>query len=110
MQQDAKQVLRAFRPMRIMLPVLIGLGVVLFMLINESRSKDIFNITWTWNTTRWIGLALLMMVVRDLSYMIRIRVLTDNQINWYRSFVVIMLWEFASALAPGIIGGGFFFA
>ncbi|MBK6756088.1 MAG: hypothetical protein IPG69_21475 [Flavobacteriales bacterium] len=25
-------------------------------------------------------------------------------------FVVVMLWEFSSALAPGLIGGGFLFA
>ena len=42
--------------------------------------------------------------------MIRIRALTDNEINWKSSFIVIMLWEFASALAPGMLGGGFFFA
>ena len=50
------------------------------------------------------------MVVRDGAYMIRIRALTDNEINWRSSFIVIMLWEFASALAPGMLGGGFFFA
>jgi uncharacterized protein (TIRG00374 family) len=50
------------------------------------------------------------MVVRDGAYMIRIRALTDNEISWKSSFIVIMLWEFASALAPGLLGGGFFFA
>lgn len=48
---------------------------------------------------------LLMMAIRDLAYMYRIRVLTDNQISWRNSFDVIMLWEFSSAVTPGIVGG-----
>jgi hypothetical protein len=49
-------------------------------------------------------------VVRDLAYMYRIKVLTSNELNWRRAFDVIMLWEFASAVAPMILGGGFAFA
>jgi uncharacterized protein (TIRG00374 family) len=37
--------------------------------------------------------------------MYRIRVLTDYELSWGRSFRVIMLWEFASALSPSIVGG-----
>jgi len=67
-------------------------------------------VQWTWTSTFWMVLAALSVVVRDYAYMIRIRHLTDRQLNWWRTFVIIMLWEFASALAPGIIGGGFLFA
>lgn len=108
--EEAKQVLRTFRPIRIIIPVAIGLGVVLYLLWHDSDKEAILNINWTWDSFWWLMLAIFMMAVRDGSYIVRIRVLTDNQINWYRSFVVIMLWEFASASAPGIIGGGFFFA
>ena len=46
-----------------------------------------------------------MMACRDLAYMYRIRVLTDNEISWRNSFDTIMLWEFASAISPSIVGG-----
>jgi len=49
--------------------------------------------------------ALLMMVVRDAAYMWRIRVLTDKALTWRQSFRVIMIWEFASAMTPGVVGG-----
>lgn len=55
-------------------------------------------------------MALLAMVVRDVAYMLRIRALTDQELDWWRSFTVIMLWEFASAVVPGMLGGGFVFA
>ena len=37
--------------------------------------------------------------------MFRIRVLTDKALSWRHSFDVIMLWEFASALTPSVVGG-----
>jgi glycosyltransferase 2 family protein len=93
-----------------MLPILIGLGAATFLLVKNFDKKAFDNINWTWTSLFWLVIALLMMVVRDGAYMIRIRALTDKQLNWRSAFNVIMLWEFASALAPGMLGGGFFFA
>jgi uncharacterized protein (TIRG00374 family) len=45
------------------------------------------------------------MVGRDFFYMLRIRLLTNKELTWKSSFSVIMLWEFASALSPGVVGG-----
>ena len=93
-----------------MLPVLIGLAVTVWLIYREFDANVFSRINWTTGSTLWIGLAVISVVVRDLAYMVRIRELTDNHLNWYRSFIVIMLWEFSSALAPGMIGGGFLFA
>jgi glycosyltransferase 2 family protein len=46
-----------------------------------------------------------MMVFRDLAYMVRIRMLTNRQLSWKQSMNVILVWEFASALTPGVVGG-----
>jgi hypothetical protein len=48
---------------------------------------------------------ILMMLLRDAAYMYRIRLLTDRAISWRKSFDVIMLWEFASAISPSVVGG-----
>ncbi len=155
MELQPKEVLKAFRLRRVMLPVFLGLGVT-FYLIFSGFSKPIFlksvpgkgeyvwqdnnhnkrqeadefvkspdntgdymkqnylesikSINWTWISTFWICITLLMMVVRDFAYMVRIRVLTESQITWGRSFIVIMVWEFASAVVPALLGGGFVFA
>src|SRR5690554_1574229 len=63
------------------------------------------DIDWTRYSTMWIFMALLGMVFRDVAYMYRIRVLTDDDLSWKQSFNVIMLWEFASALTPSVVGG-----
>ena len=62
-------------------------------------------INWTGQSVFWIFMALVFMVGRDLAYMLRIRILTQKRLSWKSSFNVIMLWEFASALSPGVVGG-----
>lgn len=46
-----------------------------------------------------------MVALRDIGYMIRIRILTDNHLSFRQAFDVIMLWEFASAATPSVVGG-----
>ena len=46
-----------------------------------------------------------MIALRDFAYMVRIRILTDYKISWRNSFDTIMLWEFASAITPSVVGG-----
>ncbi|MGV9012688.1 MAG: lysylphosphatidylglycerol synthase transmembrane domain-containing protein [Flavobacteriales bacterium] len=43
--------------------------------------------------------------LRDFGYIIRLRILTDGEFGWKRSFQVIALWEFATAVAPAVVGG-----
>lgn len=110
MQTDEHSVLKQFSSRRFLLPVAIGLAVAGFLIFRNFDKNSFANINWTWASSIWLLMALFSVVVRDLAYMVRIRVLTNNDLTWYRSFIVIMLWECSSALAPGIIGGGFFFA
>lgn len=110
MKEQPGDVLEYVKPKRILIPILIGLGVSTFLLIRNFKPEAFEGIEWTWRSTFWIGMALMMVVIRDLAYMYRIRVLTENELSWRRAFDVIMLWEFASAIAPAALGGGFAFA
>jgi glycosyltransferase 2 family protein len=71
----------------------------------ETVGDTLRSITWNKHAFFWLGIALLAMVGRDFFYMVRIRILTKKRLTWSRSFIVIMLWEFASALSPGVVGG-----
>lgn len=73
-----------------------------YKLTYKDTLKDI---NWTKYSYVWLALAIIMMAVRDIAYMYRIRVLTDNKLSWKKSFDVIMLWEFASAITPSVVGG-----
>ena len=71
----------------------------------QTVKEAISSIEWTAHTAIWLIIAMLFVVGRDLFYIIRIRLLTHNELSWKKSFRVIMLWEFASAITPGVVGG-----
>lgn len=71
----------------------------------ESITDVLSEINWSSSTFFWLFIALICMVGRDFFYMWRIRLLTNEHLSWKKSFSVIMLWEFASALSPGVVGG-----
>ncbi len=105
MDLQQKKILNFFRFRRIAVPIVIGLGVASYMLFRSFDLEAFSRINWTRASYGNLFLSVMLMVVRDLAYMYRLRVLTDGQISWRRSFDVIMLWEFASAVTPSIIGG-----
>lgn len=103
MEQD--KFLRTLRPSRIIYPILIGLGAAGFMLYSDFEFSALETIKWNWHAGIWALIAVSMMLVRDGAYMYRIKVLTSDALSWKQSFQVIMLWEFASAITPSIVGG-----
>lgn len=94
---------RFFSAPRIILPVLLGLGVIGYMLY---RNYDPGQLDILVNASLfWIAMTLLVLFVRDFGYMYRIRFLTDKSLSWRQSFNVVMLWEFASCVLPSLVGG-----
>ena len=104
-----KNPLSLFSFKRILLPLLIGIGVAVLLILkdikNDSSAITDILINWTWASTFFLFLALCFGVMRDLMYMYRIRLLSDKQLTWKQSFQVIMLWEFGSAITPSVVGG-----
>lgn len=92
---------------RIIWVLLICLGLSVFLFYREFSKA---NVDWSliqFNSKSLIFLfcALVMMLFRDLAYMVRIRILTNKVLSWKKCFNVIFLWEFASAVTPGVVGG-----
>ena len=99
------QLVRNLKPGKIILPVLIGLAVVGWFIFAEIDADTLSILEFTWKSVFWIFVAWLFMVGRDLGYIIRIRVLTNNELTWRQAFRVIMLWEFTTAITPSTVGG-----
>jgi uncharacterized protein (TIRG00374 family) len=104
-QEKEVSSLLSYRRIFIVLLICVSISVLLFY--NEfSKSKiDWSLITFTPSSILFLFLALLMMVFRDFAYMVRIRLLSDKILSWKQSMNVILLWEFASAITPGVVGG-----
>lgn len=71
----------------------------------QTVSDSLKQISWSGASYVWIIAAIVFMVSRDFFYIVRIRLLTKNQLDWRAATYVILLWEFASAVSPGVVGG-----
>ena len=102
---QSKNVFKILNPNRVWIPIMFGLGIVMFMFYNDPdltpvKLKLIFDAD-----VLPVVLALVVLAVRDAGYIYRIRVLTDKKLSWMGSVYVIILWEFSSAVTPSIVGG-----
>lgn len=103
---EKPDVLSFFKLRRILIPLILGFGVSAYLLFwNNDGLSSIADISWTKGALMWLFVAICLMVIRDLAYMLRLRILSDNELTWKQCFQIIMLWEFASAISPGAIGG-----
>lgn len=100
-----KEVISKIRPQNIVLPVIIGLMIVAYLIKREFSGDSFTELAFSSKSFVFLGIALCCMIFRDLGYMIRIRILTENDLTWKKAFRVIMLWEFTSAISPSTIGG-----
>jgi len=105
MSDGSQKVLRKIRPTRIILPMIIGLGVIFYLLYKEFDPNAFYVLTFTWFTLLFLIISLIMMACRDVGYMIRLRILAGKELSWRKIFNIIMLWEFTSAITPSAIGG-----
>lgn len=105
MEESEKKLTRKISPYKIIYPIIIGLSVVSYMLYKEFDITAFEQITFTWISILWLLVAILCMCIRDLGYIIRIRVLSGDRLNWIQATRIIFLWEFTSAVTPSVIGG-----
>ncbi|MCB0379857.1 MAG: flippase-like domain-containing protein [Flavobacteriales bacterium] len=101
----SNKVSNVFSVKKVVIPIFIGLLVAGYFLWKKTDWETFKQIVWSYKVFGWLLVAIVMMVIRDFAYMIRIRILTDNHLSWRNSFNVIMLWEFASAITPSVVGG-----
>ncbi len=105
MSNKPKEIAKTFSGWRIFIAVLLGLSVSFYLMLRDFDIDSYKSIHWSFKAISFIIIAIFFEALRDLAYMYRIRLMTDKAIGWKKSFQVIMLWEFASALTPSVVGG-----
>ncbi len=116
---DAQRIRSALSPGKVLLPLALGLAAAWWLLDAslddvvrdpatgaQTTTRELLQqFTWSVQATWALGGALLCVLIRDFAYMLRLRVLGLGQLNWRSAFSSILLWEFASALTPSVVGG-----
>lgn len=100
---------KIFSYWKIILPVIIGLGVVILMFWHESKKENLEqvwnDIHFTFRTWIFIVVGFLFMFGRDFGLTWRFRALTDRDLRWGQAYKVDFLCEFTSCVTPSAVGG-----
>lgn len=97
--------LGGFKPIHVLLPVLIGIGVVVWMFADEFKNFDLSVIHVGSHLVLAFVVVLLMVVLRELGMTWRYRSITDCDLSWWQAFKVCIMCEFTSAVTPSAVGG-----
>ncbi|MFD2246298.1 lysylphosphatidylglycerol synthase transmembrane domain-containing protein [Pontibacter ruber] len=103
MDQNKQTILKSFSPVKVLIPVLLGLAATAWLFIKDDKLGDLKGIAEA--NMWWLLASVAVLLIRDFGYIYRIRALTDKFLTWRNSLDVIMLWEFASAVTPSVVGG-----
>lgn len=96
---------RFFSKKRVFFAIFIGLAISFYLIYQHTEKEQLDVRLFGKISMIWLVLAFLMIIFREAGYILRLRILTNRKISFRHSFQVIMLWEFASALTPSVVGG-----
>lgn len=104
MEVKQKDVAKTLSPTKVIIPTLFGIAVVVYMFVTKVNYDDLVNNLIHANFL-WLVFAVLVLLGRDAGYIYRIKKLSDDTLDWKSSLYIIILWEFASAATPSVVGG-----
>lgn len=93
----------------ILLPILIGVGVIVLMFVHDAEKVDLRKVfdsfTFNLRSVLCIILAFLCIFGRDFGLTWRFRTLTNRDLSWAQAYRVDLLCEFTSCVTPSAVGG-----
>ncbi len=102
---DQQEVLKSIQVSKIILPILIGIGVVIYLLYQQFDPVAFAKINWNQHTLFWVMLSVVLLIIRHIAYANRLRVLSNKEFSWRKCIELIFIWEFSSAVSPTSVGG-----
>ena len=99
------EMLRTVSTSRIMIPILIGVAVVGFLFWRQFDPEALGRVSWNARSIFWVGMAIVLLVFRHLSYAFRLYTIADGELRYLKCVELIFIWEFSSAVTPTSVGG-----
>jgi hypothetical protein len=97
--------IKAIKPSSIIPSVLIGISILMYLLIKQYQDDNFQKIVYRDHTSIWLVIGVLILVLRQFSYMARLYILGEGSFSWKKCFELIIIWEFSSAISPTSVGG-----
>ena len=91
--------------LKAVIPALIGIGVVVWLFIDDFNPKAWRLLQFNTRTVAAIAMALLFVAGRDFGLTWRFRTICDGALSWRRALKVDIMCAFTSAITPSAVGG-----
>jgi glycosyltransferase 2 family protein len=104
-EKEHAGILKSLNVRKIILPLLIGVGVIGFLFWKQFDLTEFQRIKWTNTTLVWVGLAIILLIIRHLAYAARLYTVSKKQFTYLKCVELIFIWEFSSAVTPTAVGG-----
>ena len=91
--EEGNSVMDSIRLSRILIPAVIGIGIVTYMMYNQLDMEEFASINWNGHLLFWLFMAVMMYVLRHLFYAARLRLMSDEVFGWKKSIQLIFIWE-----------------
>ena len=102
---DQEEVIKSIRVSRVIIPVILGVLVVFYLTWKQFSPEEYAKINWTSHTLIWVGLAIILLIIRHLAYAFRLYILAEGAFSYTKCIQLIFIWEFSSAVSPSAVGG-----
>ena len=102
---ERRRLTNIFKGRNVLIPLVLGLAAASLLIFYDFDYDELRSIHFGQDAWLWLGVAFICLILRDLGYVLRLRFLSESSLSWRQCFELTMLWEFASAITPGIIGG-----
>ena len=105
LEKAQSEVYKSMRISRIIIPIILGIGVVGYLLWRQFDPEEFNKIEWQQAAGLWMLMAVALLVVRHLAYSTRLYILADGEFTFRKCIELIFIWEFSSAVSPTSVGG-----
>lgn len=105
-ETNAQEALQTLNIKKAWLPILCGLAITIFLFYRSGKISGETIALLSKPNWRYLWMALFLIILREVGHICRLRMLSNNTLNWTSCFYVAILWEFASAVTPSVVGGG----
>ena len=105
LSEEQRNVLRSLRASRMILPIVLGLGVVAWLVLRNFDFEKIRHIHWSLATFGWIGLAFALMMLRHLAFSVRMWILAQGHFSFLKCIELVLIFEFSLCITPTTVGG-----
>ncbi|NNF22380.1 MAG: flippase-like domain-containing protein [Saprospiraceae bacterium] len=103
--KEQESVLNSVSGTKVILPMVIGLGVIGLLIYNQLDPEEFLKIKWNARVWFWLGCAIFIYVLRHIFYSYRLKILSDHEFSFKHAVELVFIWEFASSISPTSIGG-----